>query len=536
MSSFHTILAVIVGLLLAGGPGHAAEAKPEAALEAAAERFAQQLEGFNGEQASALTVLAGELSKIAECGEATSKVIEDGVRTISDRRRNRLHAVLRDYYLAHHEESPGFAVWESYVEIQLSDPFRESQREMTAQWEALVKTTLSAGEQERWSKEMQQRRNRLEKAVQTFLRANFERLEGTVRDGFDARLASLVTRAELPPAKAASLQAAVDAAVAACLAAQRAFNKRVEGGWNDDVTACTAKSLEAMEQAGRQSYFFGSGTVEKAGRKAFDEVLQRIVNSEELARIKKLDDELKARIDKIAQSMADNLQTTSTQKNSPVSDGRIKLLAEAAGLDKKREREFEDRLKAAEKMIVEQWKKSFIAIASRRIKQSADSASDVEKTLQGMEQGRFLMSDTETDERAAVEREKSWNDAMAALIKPDEKARWEAAERMGQERRSTMMAHMAVAEFDSAVRLQPDQRQALERLAMEAAKPMGTYQGDVADLWQRNLNGALILIPGLDAKAVEALLDESQKKVYQTVVTRWQARWQAVQRQLHTKS
>ena len=39
-----------------------------------------------------------------------------------------------------------------------------------------------------------------------------------------------------------------------------------------------------------------------------------------------------------------------------------------------------------------------------------------------------------------------------------------------------------------------------------------------------------------DTDFVEALLDESQKKVYQTVVTRWQARWQAVQRQLHTKS
>ncbi|MDB6139147.1 MAG: hypothetical protein JWO94_2219, partial [Verrucomicrobiaceae bacterium] len=414
------------------------------------------------------------------------------------------------------------------------DVRRKGIAESTLLWDRLLKSALSPEEQGKWQDEMKLRHERRDKACEAWLKPNLDQLEKAVRKAYERRLAQLISKAGLPAAKGETLKPAIAAAAAAQVTASRVFFETTFALQGEDFLSYLTKALTEPD---KNALSFGTSThAVKAGRQVFEAALHELLSAEELARIKTLDEETEKRVAKIARDTAERLLVMNHQSAMGWSEGRLHLLMSSANLGEERGKTLAEKLDAAGKTIDEKWTQSYVITAAVQIHHTMDSSADVDARLQSMEQGRWWFRDAKADAAATAARAMAWEETITAMLTPDEKTRWLEAERQEKEGRLLMAVHMAVSELDRVLLLLPDQRTSIEAMIMEAVKPLAAYQGDLVELWQQNLEGALILLPALDTGLVEKLLDETQKKSYAELLKRWQPFWGQLQTKLHNPS
>ncbi|MDB6075042.1 MAG: hypothetical protein JWO89_2682, partial [Verrucomicrobiaceae bacterium] len=250
----------------------------------------------------------------------------------------------------------------------------------------------------------------------------------------------------------------------------------------------------------------------------------------ELSLIKKVDEENEARIAKIAKESAETTYARYEADGKIQADARTKKLVRNAPLDAERAKVLTDRLAAAETVIAADWKKAFIATTVKNIKQGMGSGGDVDSRLKQMEMGQWGFMDEKADAAATEAREKAWTATVAELVKPEELARWRTADEREKEEQTATLAHVAVAELDRVLLLQPEQRAGIEPLVLEAAKPLVSLPAAFREIWQSNMDSALMVLPGTDSSKVESFLDEAQRKRYKELVKRYQPKWDRLRR------
>lgn len=499
-------------------------------MKAAADLFVHGYdEDWNKKYPAEMKGLAGEVAKVAGCSEASAKALQEGSGPVAAFEAQVWQEIYRAYYFEHHEEYTGGGFWDCYPDMLASDRCRKGIDALTAQWDALLKATLTAKERELWQTEMTLRRERREKAAPGWLKARLDKLETSVRKDYEKRLQSLADVVKLSEAGIASMKPAVEAAVQAHLAIRRSCGERTLKWWDTDFTYYRSKSIENLEKHSGSGYLAGVGMAGREGNKVFDGMVEKLLTAEQRDELKKWEEGLQVRLQKVALRMADSILQMNAQNSVPL-QSRVGHMADVLGMDEPRRKAFEDRLAAEEKSLMDGWKKFY---AERTVKQlKRDGGSSMESYLERMEKGSSWMNDEAADRKSGEALRTSWNNTMEALTTPAERARWAAEEKAEGKRKVIMMAHMAVAELDRRLLLQPDQRVAIEKLAIDVARPLEAYQGDVVDLWRQNLDGSLILIPGIKNETIDPLLDESQRKGLKVVVDGWKANWAQLQTKL----
>jgi hypothetical protein len=351
-----------------------------------------------------------------------------------------------------------------------------------------------------------------------------------VRKAYQSTLATFVSKAGLSEARAEALKPAVEAAVAAQSKLRRSLGERGYKQADEDFMWYRIKTIEGLEKHTGNAYLAGDGVGGRASQKAFDEVVHKTLSAEELSLIKKVDEENEARMAKIAKDMAETSYARYEAEGKVEADARTKKLVRCAPLDAERAKTLTDRLAAAETAIAADWKKAFVVTTMKSIKQTIGSGGDADNKLKQMEIGRWGFSDEKADAAATEAREKAWTSILAELVKPEEVTRWRAADEREKEEQSATLAHVAVAELDRQLLLQPEQRAGIEPLLLEAAKPLGSSPAALKEIWQSNMDATLMVLPGIDSGKIESFLDEAQRKRYQELVKRWQPNWDRLRR------
>ncbi len=511
------------------------EGKPDEELKAAAEKFAASYDqGWKKTDQDGLKALVEDVRKVTSCGEDAVKKLTDGCPALVSKLVSHWHSLYHAYYLEHADLYSESGFWNHYPDMLASEPASKGLAAIEAGWNGLLKTALAADQLGAWQAELAKRKERRKALADAWLERWTKSDREKARKKFDENLDEVAEQLHLTKERLAEMKPVADAAVEKQMAVLRPHYAAIFRLWGTDFLAYRSGQMDKLEK-GTDKFNAGSdGGASKAAGEVFDHKLRELLSKEETERMKKNDEEREARMAKLGKDCAERFFDQQQMEQKPVLEARLSQFETAVDLDEARKQDFEAKVRAAEKQIGEQWKKSFLASAMKRIHRSASGLSG-EANLKQMETGRWWFSDEKADAQARQARAKAWEAAVTAVVTPDELARWKALEAEAGEARATMLAHMAVAELDRELLLQPDQREAAEKLVLKATLSLGGYSGKTEDLWQNELSGVLFVIPALDEKQVAAFLDQGQMQHYHELVEKYRDRWTEVQAMLARK-
>lgn len=522
-------------LTLAASGGAEDEGKSGEELNAAAEKFAASFDqGWKKTNQDGLKGLVDDVKKVTGCGDDAVKKLTDGCAALASRLVAHWHSLYQAYYLEHAELYSESGFWNHYPDMLASEPAGKGLAAIEQDWDKLLKTTLAANQLEAWQAEMKRRREHRKELADAWLERWTKNEKQKARKRFDDSLDGFAEELQMTKERLAELRPVADEALEKQMAMTRLHYAAIFRLWGNDFLAYRSSTLEKLEK-GTDKFNAGSdGGAAKTAGEMFDRKLRELLTQEEAERLKKKDEEREARMAKVGKDFLERIFDQQQMERKPLAEARLSEFETAFSLNDARQQDFEARLNAAETKIVEEWKKAFLITAMKQIRRSA-AGSAGEANLKQMEAGRWWFTDEKADARARQARVRAWDEAVTAVATPDEKARWKEFEAEAQEGRAIVLAQMAVAQLDQELLLQPDQRDAIEKLVRKPALPLAAYPGRTEELWQNEWSGVLFLIPALDEKQVAALLDQGQMKRYRELVEKYRERWTEVQAMLARK-
>ncbi len=533
MRDLRYLPALFVGLLLlAGAATHSGAAeKSKADIEREGEKFARS---YDADWNKTFKTMIDEVRRITDCGDDVRKSLVEDVKPLAEKLKKHWQVVYLDYYQGHYKDFSNNNFWDDYPQMLSADLSIKGLAELNQQWEAVLKARLTPAQMDLWLAEMKRRHERWQAAGEAWLKKRLEKLEKTARQDYEGRLAGIVQSSGLSEERAKEFKKAVDDAVAASMAVNRPYGEKSVKAWGQDFTYYREERLKSLENTSFPGYRSSVGAAAQAADKVFDAEVAKLLRPEEKEKAKATKGTREGRIATIAKNMADRVRDGYRQQREMERKGRISRLASSVGMDEQRRKAFEDKLNASEKKIDEQWTKDFIAYVTKQVHSRVDRGN-TDQQLKEMEQRNWWYTDQDTDQKANKAREAAWTEALKTSVSPEESARWETDDKLDRERRARVMALMATAELDHRLMLQPEQRQAFEKLALEAAKPVAEVTTSLNDVLQQNADSALMLVHAVGMKKVEDLLDEPQKKQLKEVAGRYEYYWTRIQQLLPKK-
>ena len=527
--------------LLAAVESWAADAakpkKSEAALKADAERFVNNyVRDWKVKHPAGFKELIGDIAKVTGCSASAKETMLNGVAALAEKKLEFLKSVYRTYYLSHFEKLENGEFWDDYPQMRPGETYRkEGLADLTAQWESLLKSALSAEEIGKWEAEYKSRKERREKAFKGWLDFKLGKLEANVKKEYEGRFTTLAKDAAFSAERRDELHKGVEAAFQKRMEVCRDQAQKCELVWREDFVYYLEKTVAAFEKPETDkdpnSSLAQVGRANNAANEVYDQQVTQRLNTAEKEHLAKAETERRGRIAKIAQNMADANLSQMESTSRIALDARLTSLSRTLGFNDDRKKAFEEKVLNSDKAINAEWKKTFIKWVSGRIESDLKRV-DPEERLKRMEQQHYWYSDRDADKKAASDRAKAWEGLLGSELKPDEKAKWLAIDTHDRERRVTLLTHLAVGELDRMLFLQTDQRTEIEKLIADGSKILLRCDDDLMENIRYNLDGALFMVGALDRKKVEPLLDENQRKAFDLLLNQYGSNWEELAERL----
>ncbi len=527
------IFAVLVLLCFSRALLPGAEEKTAAELAAAADTFAKSYEkNWLSDYTKRVTGFAEEIAELYSLDEVAKKTLIEAASPLGRAITEHWMKLYRGYYAPHLKLWGEDTYWDDYLPLCLSPEAIAGQRELFAQWESMLKAQLKPQHYALWQAEMKTRREWRVRARDAAVKIQLDNIAKSVRQDFDKQLAELASLLQFKSERIAVLKPAVDAAVQAHVASRRPAAEQMAKWCDEEFFRYATKSLTAWEKEGKMGSIMNQPAADKAASLVFDAALKKLLTPAEAAQMHELVTAKKQRINKAAKSLAESLLDGMPSRGGWRVAADTDILAAELGLDSARQAKITAHFKEADKAIIATWLKATESYLIQRINERMARSGNSDDLLKQIEAGRYgFGTSTDDDEVAVKAKDEAWATALKTTLTTDEILRWETLQKEQAEANSQLLAHIAVAELDRKLLLLTEQRDKLEVLAIAAAK---TLAPDTASLQEflRNYGASYsaALIHGMDAKAVDAILDKEQSKSLIEIKARYDGYWSSMQR------
>ena len=476
--------------------------------------------------------LCGDVVKVSECNPEAAQKLEKASEAVVKTMSDGLVAASRVFWSAHPDELDQDWMWDYLIDILDGDGAQKAYQAAEVEWDKALTAHLTESERGKWQEELKARKDKVVKVMSGAIDKLMSGMDEKTRKEFPDRVDTLAQNAKMSKERAALLGPAAEASRKAYLAEMQKVTKQYMDATRANFIFYNSKAMADLERNwSSQNFFFGVSSAEKAAKKVFEEGWSKILNDEEKGYLKQAVDKRETRVVAVANNMAETslARLEGTKKTSSL--GRLQSLARTLNFDENKKKELKAKLEEGEKGVWEQWKKTATAKFVKDIHRTLKNA-DEESRLKEMESGNWWFNDPSADKAATQGLRKVWDTVVGAAVRPEDKSRWDKEEDRKKEAQILMMAHMAVAEMDLALQLQPDQRREIEPLMVEVAKKASRFEGDLMEVWRQSFGGSLVLVPGLPEKQMLALLDDKQATGFKEMKKRMSYQWEQLQQQL----
>ncbi len=519
------IAALPVLLALAGPAARGADAPPDKELEAQADDFARRYSGAdNNTYKGMVDDLVREVAKVAGCDSDTLKALKGAAVPVAEKVQAHWVAVFHAYYLAHSDKLADGTLWDDYPEMLDSDLCHRGLREAAGQWQELLRTHLTPEQLRLWQEELKKREARRQKAGETGLAIALEKRQQLVRKNLETLVDRIARVTDMSAGRKAALGPVLETAISAHLEIIRVRAGKCVRLWGEDFLKFSTRALEQLEEGMSKTYAVSINT--RSARLAFDAAADKALLPEEKQRLAHEAAAVRTRIEAAAARLPDGEYFRPRRLAAAKEwEARTTSLLRTVPLGDERQAAFKEKAAQAGEKAEKEWAKVLVTSCIERIQKTCDGLSDPESFLANVEQGQYAYRDDKQEAATNEARARAWQELTGSLLTPAEQEQLRQADLRARQRYAQVAALTVMAELDQRLLLSPAQHQALEPLAVQAAKDYPLTYAEMFTLWQQQSSGSLVLVHAMGLHEVEAVLQESQKAAFRELAERHRYSW-----------